>query len=274
MDTNGLMRLALDLVSFEHIPEDSAIYVPGTGIKRVLFGLDIGTAELFMAQQQGYDAVIAHHPVGVPHKTWPVFERHIEFLVGAGVPEEAARAAVAPKLEMLRVGGITRNYEQVPMAARHLGMPFLNIHCPLDEMGRRIMQTTVDNLLGDRPDATLTEVVGALAVLPATQRAQTQIEVALGNPQTRAGRVVVAHGALTNGGYDVARAYFDHGIETVVYIHIAPPDLVRLREHEDGQLVVIGHLLGDAYGIEPYIDALRARGLQVDVLSEVLARPT
>jgi hypothetical protein len=273
MDTKGLMQLALDLVGFERIPEDSTIYVPGKGIKRVLFGLDIGTAELLMAHQQGYDAVIAHHPVGVPHKDWPVFGRHVEFLVQAGVPEQAARAAVAPKLESLRLGGITRNYEQVPMAARHLGMPFLNIHCPLDEMGRRIMQTTVDNLLEDRPDATLAEVIAALAALPAAQRAEIPPQVVLGHPGTRAGRVVVAHGALTNGGYDVARAYFEHGIDTVIYIHIAPADLARLRGHEDGQLIVIGHLLGDAYGIEPYIDALRARGVQVDVLSEVLARP-
>jgi hypothetical protein len=82
---------------------------------------------------------------------------------------------------------------------------------------------------------------------------------------------VVAHGALTNGGYHVARAYFEHGIETVVYIHVSPEDLKRLRENGNGQLIVTGHIVGDAFGIEPYVDALRARGLQVDVLSQVLS---
>lgn len=187
------------------------------------------------------------------------------------MPQEAAREAVQSKMEALRVRGQTRNYEQVPMAARRLGMPFLNIHCPLDEMGRRVMQRAVDDLLAADPEASLDEVADALAALPAAQRAETEVAVALGDPSARAGKVVVAHGALTNGGYHVARAYFEHGIETVVYIHVSPEDLKRLQESGDGQLIVTGHIVGDAFGIEPYVRTLRARGLQVDVLSRVLS---
>ena len=68
MNTQELMQIALDLVGFDLIPSDSAVYVPGEGIQRVLFGLDIGTAELLMARQLGYDAVIAHHPAGMRHQ--------------------------------------------------------------------------------------------------------------------------------------------------------------------------------------------------------------
>ena len=270
MDTSQLMQVALDLVGFDAVPDDSAIYVPGEGIRRLLFGLDIGAGELLMARQLGYDAVIAHHPVGVAPRAWRVFERHVDLLVGAGVPEEAARAAVAPKLGALRVDGQTRNYEQVPMAAQRLGIPFLNIHCPLDELGRRAMQEAVDQALAAAPRATLGDVEIALASLPAARRAATEVTVVLGDPAAPAGRVVVAHGALTNGGEHVARAYFEHGVETVVYIHISPADLKRLRADGRGQLVVTGHVVGDAAGIEPYIEALRAHGLEVDVLSRVL----
>lgn len=271
MNTDRLMRIALDLVGFDAVPDDSAVYVPGEGIERVLFGLDIGVGELVMARQLGYDCVIAHHPVGVPHRAWRVFERHVEFLVGAGVPEEAAREAVAPKREALRVRGQARNYEQVPMAARQLGMPFLNIHCPLDEMGRRVMQAAVDDALEAKPEAALSDLVEALARLPAAQRAETTVTIPLGEPAACAGRTVVAHGALTNGGYHVARAYFDHGVETVIYIHVSPEDVRRLRDHAEGQLIVTGHVVGDAFGIAPMIAALRTRGLTVDVLSQVLA---
>ena len=96
--------------------------LPGEGIERVLFGLDIGTAELLMAQQLGYDAVIAHHPVGVAFQSWRVFQRHVDLLQAAGVPEDAAREAVAPKLDVLRLSGQVRNYEQVPLAAERLGI--------------------------------------------------------------------------------------------------------------------------------------------------------
>ena len=270
MNTDELMQIALDLVGFNDVPADSAIYVPGEDIWRVLFGLDIGTGELLMAKQLGYDAVIAHHPVGVAHNAWQVFERHVGLLVGAGVPEGAARAAVAPKMESRRVAGHGSNYEQVPMVALRLAMPFLNIHCPLDEMGRRVMQAEVDDVLAANPNATLGEVAWALGALPAAQRAATEVMVLMGDPTARAGRVVVAHGAQTNGGYNVARAYYEHGIDTVVYIHVVPADLERLRADRRGQLIVAGHIVGDAVGIEPYIDALRERGLEVDVLSQVL----
>lgn len=271
MNTDLLMQVALDLVGFEEIPADSAIYVPGEGIERVLFGLDIGTAELLMARQLGYDAVIAHHPVGLRHQSWRVFERHVDLMVKAGLPEPAAREAIATKLRALRVGGQASNFEQVPMAAKRLGLPFLNIHCPLDELGRRVMQAAVDNVLATHREAALDEVRAALAALPAARRAPTTVDVLLGDPGAPAGRVVFAHGALTNGGYDVARAYFAHGIDTVVYIHISPGDLEKLRAEGRGQLIVTGHLVGDATGIEPYIAALRERGLTVDVLSEILA---
>lgn len=200
-----------------------------------------------------------------------MFRRHVDLLTEAGVPQEAARQAVDPKVERLRIRGQSRNYEQVPMVARRLRIPFLNIHCPLDEVGRWVMQDTIDAVLDAVPDATLDDIVEALAALPAAQRADTDIMVPLGDPSARAGKVVVAHGALTNGGYDIARAYFEHGVDTVVYIHISFEDLKRLRGDERGQLIVTGHVVGDAFGIAPYIDALRELGLEVDVLSEVCA---
>jgi hypothetical protein len=270
MNTTELMQIALDLVGFKEVPADSAVYVAGTGIFRALFGLDIGTAELLMAQKLGYDAVIAHHPAGVRHQVWRVFERHVDLMVTAGIPAGAAREAVSTKLEALQVGGQASNYEQVPMAARRLGLPFLNIHCPLDELGRRVMQRTVDDTLAAKPEAEVGDIAAALASLPAAQRAPTEVAVLLGDPQASAGRVVVAHGALTNGGYEIARTYYEHGIDTVIYIHISPADLAKLKADGQGQLIVTGHLVGDAFGIEPYIKALRAEGLEVDVLSEVL----
>jgi hypothetical protein len=270
MNTDDLMHLALDLVGWESVPADSAVYVPGENLHRVLLGLDIGTAELLMARQLAYDAVIAHHPVGLPHRVWPVYQRHVELMTAAGVPEEAARAAIQPELQALQVEGQARNYEQVPQAARRLGMPFLNIHCPLDELGRRVMQGTVDELLAAQPGASLAAVAEALADLPAARRAETDVAIRLGEPEAPAGKVLVSHAAYTNGGHRVASTCFRHGIDTVIYIHISSADLERLQADGRGQLIVTGHIVGDAFGIAPYVGALRGRGLQVDVLSRVL----
>lgn len=69
VNTEELMQVALDMAGFEVTPNDSTVYVPGEGLQRILFGLDIGAGELMMAQELGYDAVIAHHAVGLPHRS-------------------------------------------------------------------------------------------------------------------------------------------------------------------------------------------------------------
>src|SRR5437773_8476780 len=127
MTTEEIMSLALGMSGYLRIPEDSSIFVPGKGIRKVLFGLDVGTAELHLAQTMGADLVIAHHPPATAVEVWKIFLRHVEFMTAAGVPEDAALAAVAEKVEGLKLRGQAANYDHVPSAARLLGMPFMNI---------------------------------------------------------------------------------------------------------------------------------------------------
>lgn len=268
--TEELMQMAMELVGMDQVPGDSAIYNPGSGIKRVLFGIDIGTSELHTAKQMGFDAVVAHHPpmvAAIP--AWQVYARHIDFMVNAGVPVAAARAAVVPRTDSMAAGFQSCNHDHFPSIARLIGIPFMNIHCPLDELGRRIMQATVDACLAENPDSTLQQVVDALNVLPEFQQAYTKIEVAVGDPAAKAGRVVVAHGALTNGGYAVANTYFEHGVPTVLYIHVPHPDLLKLRAENKGQLIVSGHISSDLVGINPFVQRMRHAGLDVTTISGI-----
>src|SRR5207253_4157976 len=105
MTTEEIMSLALGMSGYLRIPEDSGIFVPGKGIRKVLFGLDVGTAELQLAKTMGADLVIAHHPPATAVEVWKIFLRHVEFMTAAGVPEDAALAAVAEKVEGLKLRG-------------------------------------------------------------------------------------------------------------------------------------------------------------------------
>lgn len=269
MTTDEIMQVALDLAGFARVPEDSAIYFPADGVQRALFGIDVGPAELLLAKQQGYDLAIAHHPVGATPEQWKLYLRHVEFMVAAGVPEDAALVAVADRIEGMKVRAQAANYDHVPSVARLLEMPFMNVHAPLDEIGRRRMRAAVDRALAGT-GATVGDVAASLASLPEFGRALTRVEVLVGDPESPARNVVVAHGALTNGGEAVARTCFEHGVDTVVYIHIDPADLVRLRQIGRGNLIVTGHIASDSLGFGPFLAALRDRGLQVDTFSGVV----
>lgn len=266
------MSLALEMAGFGAVPEDSGVHVPGSGIRRVLFGVDVGAAELQLARQLGMDLVLAHHPPGVTPDEWKVYLRHVEFMTAAGVPEEAARAAVADRVEAYQLRGQIANFDHTPSVARLLEMPYMNIHAPLDEIGRRRMHDAVAPVLA-RPGATVEDVAAALGALPEMRAAPTQVQILHGRGSNPARRVVIAHGALTNGGYAVARACFEHGVDVVVYIHIDAGELQRLKADGRGNLIVTGHLAGDSVGFTPFLAALRARGLEVTTFSGVIEPP-
>ena len=269
--TTRLMEIALEMARWESIPGDCAIYYPGTRISHLLLGIDVGTAELFMARQLGYHAVVAHHPAGFAGPYWEVYRLHVGQMVAAGVPRDVAEAAVAERIAGFEAAAQRDNYDHVASVARLLETPFLNIHSPLDEVGRRIMQATVDETLASNRAATVADLRAALLRLPAFAAARTQMQVALGGWDAPAGRVVVSHGAYTNGGYPVARAYLTHGVDTMCCIHFPLEDAQRLAtEGVRGNILVMGHIAGDSVGINPYVARLRADGLEVTTFSGVI----
>jgi putative NIF3 family GTP cyclohydrolase 1 type 2 len=270
LNTETIMQLALKIAEIEEIPEDSSIYVRGDNIHRVLFGIDAGVSELLMAKQLGYDAVISHHPQGgTAHVNFhEVFKRHVRQMVDAGISLKDAEHAVGERLEELEVTDHIRNYGHAVDVARLLKMPYMNIHTPLDEVGRRIMAQHIKKRTRD--DACVNDVVAALNELPEFSHAATKIKIRLGKAENAAGRVVVSHGAGTNGGYEIAKAYFSHGVSTLVYILITFDDLTRLRaEKAIGNLIVTGHVAGDSVGINPFIDELEKKGVSVTTIGVI-----
>jgi len=272
LNTDELMKLALDMAGFEAIPADSEIYVPGDSIRKVLFGVDIGSAELIIAKDQGYDAVIAHHPAGGRARLegWKVFEKHVDQMIEAGVPESDAKEAIRKKISTLEVETHSANYDHVPSVARHLKMPFMNIHNPLDELGRRHIVEVIQRQRSANRDATVADLIGSIRTIPEFQQASTEVKLRHGALSSRAGRTVFSHAAYTNGGYEVAKTYYKHGIDTVIYIHVSETDLAKLRVDGVGNLIVTGHIASDSVGINPFLLELRKRGIKVDSIGGIV----
>jgi len=140
-------------------------------------------------------------------------------------------------------------------------MPYLNIHRPLDEIGRKMMTQKINSKI--TKNSTVQDVISALKELPEFREAVTEIKIRLGNAENPAGKVVVSFGAGTNGGYEIVKTYFKHGISTVLYAHINPTDLEKLKAEGGGNLIVVGHIAGDSVGINSLINELENRGASV-----------
>lgn len=133
--TDEIMRIGLDLGGMTDVPGDSAIYVPGGALRRVMMGIDIGSAELQLAKSLGVDGVIAHHPAGGAAELGftRVLSRQIDLLVESGVSMARARDVVQPRIAALLLRAQAANHDHVPSVARLLDLPFLNVHLPVDE---------------------------------------------------------------------------------------------------------------------------------------------
>jgi putative NIF3 family GTP cyclohydrolase 1 type 2 len=261
LDTQQIMKTALKLAHFNKIPADSEIHVKGRKLRRVLVAIDVGVGELLLAKELNCDGVIAHHPAGgrAQLEGYKVFLRHIEQMRAAGVPAEVAREAVKNKYRVLDIQHHPENYDQVPSAAKKLGLPLLTIHSPCDEIGRRMIVQATNSL--DR-DATVRQLVSKIGAFPEFRSAKTRIEVRLGSPNRKAAKIVISHACYTNGGYDVAKAYFQHGVGTLSYIHISEPDLTKLASENFANLIVLGHIASDWLGINRLLRELEKNDIE------------
>ncbi|RLG39415.1 MAG: hypothetical protein DRO05_08895, partial [Thermoproteota archaeon] len=216
MSAEEIMNLALEMAGLESIPADSEIYNPKEEVNRVLFSIDVGVPGLLLAKMLGCDAAIAHHPEGgrAAVEGFKVFKKHVDLMVRNGVPKEVAEEAVERKMRSLMVESHRHNYDLAPSVARLLAMGYMNIHNPLDEIGRRMLQEVVDRV-GER--AKVKDLMLSLMRLKEFSSALAPIMLVLGDEENEVGKAVVAHGAFTNGGSEVARAYFEHGVDTLIY---------------------------------------------------------
>jgi hypothetical protein len=193
IDTEGIMKIGLELANWKKIPYDSAIHVRGKSIRKVLLTVDVTIADLMLAKSMQCDAVIGHHPIGTAALNFHrVFDRHIDYMMEHNIPKDIAEHAVKKLKSKAELRSHANIYNDVVSAAKILKMP------------------------------------------------------------------------LINGGFPIAKAYFDYGVCTVIYLHIDYNDLTKLCEERlKGNLIVLGHLAGDSIGLNALADKLEDKKIDV-----------
>jgi putative NIF3 family GTP cyclohydrolase 1 type 2 len=261
VNTNDIMRIGLDLVGWNRMPHDSAIHVKGNSIQKALITIDVSTSELFLAKNFGCDAVIAHHPIGASSMEFHrVFDRHVQFMVQNGVPDNAARSVVKRLKRRIQIRSHANIYKQVVDAARILKMPLVNIHQPCDEFMRR---TILGKIKDYKKDHKISDLLKLVDEIPEFKKAVTRPIVVLGSTKSNVGRVALVVAAGTNGGYPIAKLYYEHGISTVIYLHIDPVDAAKLNDEKiRGNLIILGHLAGDSIGLNALADKIELEGVE------------
>lgn len=258
--TEQIMKMGLEIAGWSKMPADSAVHVRGKNIGKVLMAIDVGAAELMMAKSLGCDAVVAHHPIGAASVNfYKVFDRHVEYMTEHGVPRKIAIDAVNKLKERVETRNHADIYSDVVGAAEILGMPLVNIHQPCDEY----MRKTIFKQIQSGKTELVSDIVNSISGIAEFRNAETKVQVRFGSEKNKAGHWALVVAAGTNGGYNIAKAYFEHGVNTVIYLHVDYSDLVKMREEKlQGNLIVMGHLAGDSIGMNALGDRLEQAGVE------------
>jgi hypothetical protein len=260
MNTKDIMDLAMEISALDVEPADSAVYVESNNVKNVFFGIDIGVEELLWAKQQGFDLVIAHHPPNASLRYEDIYKRHATFMMRAGIPAAVAHEAISDRLSEIHIQSKTENFTRVVGMAKLIGMPFMNIHAPIDEITRQTLQNAIDKIL-PAPVSNIVETLNEIEPFP---KSPVKVEQMLGDPNAGIDRLPVLIGAYTNGGYGIAKVWYEHGFPGVVYMHINGSDFLRLKkEFPNNVLILTGHMPGDYVGAIIFLRELKRRGINV-----------
>ena len=261
LNTSQIMKIGLDLAGWKKIPFDSAIHVKGDNIKKVFISIDVNSADICLAKELGCNCVLTHHPLGKSllsfHK---VFDRHISYMIENGIKKNLAISLVKDLKNKVSIRSHSLIYNDVISTSQLLNMPLLNIHQPLDEYMRKIILSTLINSKLEY----LSDLIEATEEIPEFKNALTRIIICKGKSTYKLGKWVLILAAGSNGGYDIARTYYENNISTVIYLHIDYNELLKLKKDKKCKnLVILGHLAGDSIGMNGICKELEKRGIEV-----------
>lgn len=271
MNTQEMLDIALQIAGLDECPADAAVIVPGKNIKKVLVGIDMNTPELLVGKVMGYDCVVGHHPrnTDLPG-ILDLFRGQMYTMNENGIPLNEAQKLIEKRAEIMENGDHGFNHNRNASAAEVLGMPFVCIHTPADIIVEKAVQKMMDERFSDRPLTKLKDVMDVFGEIDEYKKALFPPKIAVGTPESYAGKILVIMSGVTDGGPDVYKAYFRAGVGTLILMHATDEDLKQVREQNVGNIIIAGHMASDSYGMNRIFEEWEKQGLEITRMSGVI----
>ncbi len=249
---------------------DSRIYniADDKEVKKVLVGIDIGPAELLIADKiGGIDLVIAHHPIGkgLAHLA-EVMDLQCDVLNYYGVPINIAEGLMRERISEVARGVNSANHERTVDAAKILKINLMNSHTPCDNLAAMFLKKIID----DRKPEKVGEIIEILKEIPEYKKAGeigAGPKIFVGSPDNRTGKIALTE--ITGGTEGSPKLYEKMslaGIGTVIGMHISE-EHKKEAEAANLNVVIAGHMSSDSLGVNLFLDELEKRGVEIIPIS-------
>jgi putative NIF3 family GTP cyclohydrolase 1 type 2 len=247
---------------------------PSTDVKGILWGIDIGTGEIVLADRlrekgRQIDAAISHHPNGYAHANfYEVMHVQEALMQQAGISINVAEDIVSPRIREVRNAIASSNHEQTVDAARLLNMPFMCIHQPTDILVQRFLEKLMEEKRPERVE----DVLKALSVLPEMRFAikhNNPPEVWVGDRSRHAGKISVKMCGGTAYPKDVYEKLAQAGVGTVICMHVPESHIEEARKNHIN-IIISGHMASDSLGVNLFADKVEQNGVEITPCSGLI----
>jgi len=242
-------------------------------IKKILAGIDMEGAELLLAKQLGdIDLVITHHPEGPAlvdlHE---VMHLQAQVLADYGVPINIAESVIRPRIGEVHRGLSPVNYDRSVDIAKILGLDFMCVHTPADNLAADFM---VKLLKKNAPNLeTVGDVMELLKTIPEYQAAAKRKVgpmIFTGTPDSSCGKIVVTEfTGGTNGSKDMYEKMAQYGIGTIIGMHMSEEHRKEAEKYHLN-VIIAGHMASDSLGMNLFLDEVEKKGVKVVPVSGLI----
>ena len=252
-------------------PYSDSRILNGTGeedVRSILVGIDIEVGEILLAESlrgrgEPVDLIMAHHPEGMAYANlYSVMRMQADILNKFGVPINIAEDLMDGRVNEVERRLMPINHTRSVDASRLLGLPFICLHTPADNMVVTHLQRLFDE---NKPD-NLSDIMGLLMDIPeykTAARGGAGPKILLGSKTRRAGKIFVDMTGGTEGSKDIFESLTSGGVNTIVAMHLSEE---HRKEAEKNHLnvVIAGHISSDNLGVNLLLDqVLAGSGIKV-----------
>ncbi|MBR2255099.1 MAG: hypothetical protein IJ856_04730 [Candidatus Methanomethylophilaceae archaeon] len=233
----------------------------------MMWGIDVSTGEVLLADRlrekgRTVSALVAHHPLGDSRTSFPeVVSIQTDLWSQMGVPVNVSEALVNERMGEVARNVLGLNYNQAVDAAKLLGIPLLNIHCPADNMVQRYLTDRI----GEAEPRTLGDVVDVFYKEPEFREAarhNSPPKIMVGSKDSRCGKVVCKMNGGTSGPKGIYAELARAGVGTIVGMHFPDEHLEEARKNHLN-VIISGHMSSDSLGVNLICDVWERHGIDI-----------
>jgi hypothetical protein len=227
-------------------------------VKTVLIGIDIEVGEILLCESlrsrgEPIDLVVSHHPEGMAFANlYSVMHMQSDILSRYGVPINIAEDLMDQRVKEVERKIMPLNHTRAVDTARLLGIPFMCLHTPADNMVVTFLQKSFE----EKAPYLLSDIIDILRALPEYREAARNgsgPKILLGTENRRAGRIFVDMTGGTEGSKDIFQSLAATGVNTLVVMHLSEEHRKEAEKHHLN-VIVAGHIASDNLGLNLLLD--------------------